>query len=223
MAVQFVRPYRFSGPQQVQMAVTGIVAPAGASFVEGVPYAAGSPLRFSSDDFFRLGEIGIFNEGDRVELVDGEIIQMAPVGSGHSACVHRLVRHLTSRVGQAVVRGQDVLVLPNGYNPYPDVLVARPHDDDYESGHPTHEDALVVVEVAASSLRYDRRVKLEWYAQAAIPEYWLVDLRKKLVTIHQHPVAGEYHQQQVYGRGDSWISAALGGLQMPVDVLFRRR
>jgi Uma2 family endonuclease len=191
--------------------------------VDGVPYVGGAPFRFSSEDYFRLGEIGVLEEDDRVELIDGEIIEMSPEGSRHGACIRRLIRYLVPRVGKAVVGAQDSLSLPGSYWPRPDVVVLRPNEDDYEEVHPTHQDALVIVEIADSSLRYDRRVKSQRYAQAGIPEFWLVDLKRNQIFIHTDPTTGEYLNVQTRASGDVWTSAALGGLTMPVDVILKPR
>jgi Uma2 family endonuclease len=216
MAVQFAQPYRFTEQQLARMAEAGIIPRAGTELIDGVPYRFGLPFPFASDDYFQLGESGVFDDGDRVELIDGEIIEMSPEGSRHSACLARLTRFLIPRVGQAVVRVQDSLFLPDEYRPQPDLVVAREQDDDYEHAHPTHADVLVVVEVSDSSLRYDRQVKAVRYAQAGIPEYWLVDLTRNQIFVHQKSLTGEYRDVQVYGLGEMWISTALGGLHIPV-------
>lgn len=223
MAVQFAQPYRFDEQQLARMAAAGVVPNWGIELVDGVPYQGGEPLRFSSDDYLKLGETGVLHEGDRVELIDGEIIEMSPEESRHSACIRRLIRFLSPRVGDASVGAQDSLSLPDGYWPMPDVVVLRPSEDDYEETHPTHQDALVVVEVSNSSLRHDRHVKSMRYAEAGIPEFWLVDLTRDTIAIHSHPVAGEYRGVQTYGPGEEWASAALAGLTVPVDVIIKPR
>jgi Uma2 family endonuclease len=223
MAVQFAQPYRFDEQQVARMAGAGIMPRAGTHLIDGVPHRAGTPVRFSTDDYFRLGEFGVFREGDRVELIDGEIIEMSPEGSRHSSCIRRLIRYLGPRVGTAFVGAQDSLSLPDGYWPRPDVVVLRGRNDEYEHAHPTHEDALVVIEVSDTSLRYDRHVKAGRYAQAAIPEYWLVDLTRDTIYVHQRPVAGQYVDVRVYGFGESWASPGLGGLEVGVDDVLKPR
>ena len=223
MAVQFVQPYRFDEEQLAHMVAAGVVPGSGTELIDGVPYLKGSPIRFSSDDYFRLDALGVLHEGDRVELIDGEVIEMSPERSRHSACIRRLIRLLSPRVGEASVGAQDSLSLPDGYWPRPDVVVLRPAEDDYEERHPTQHDALVVVEVSASSIRYDRLVKSGRYAQAGIPEYWLVDLTRDTITIHRRPAAGEYHDVQTYGPGESWTSAALGEVVVAVDTILKPR
>jgi hypothetical protein len=219
MAVQFAQPYRFSEQQLARMADAGLVPEHGTVLIDGVPCRAGIPFRFSSDDYFKLGEFGVFHEGDRVELIDGEIIEMSPEGSRHSACIRRLIRFLPAHVGEAIVGAQDSLSLPDGYWPRPDVVILRPDAEEYEHQHPTHEDALVVIEVSNSSERYDRHVKSARYARAGIPEYWLVDLTRDEIAVHQRPAAGAYQDVQSYGSGEEWISEALGGLGMRVDAI----
>ncbi|MBW3570575.1 MAG: Uma2 family endonuclease [Gemmatimonadetes bacterium] len=223
MAVQFAQPYRFSEQQLARMAEAGILPRAGTHLVDGVPYRAGAPIRFSTDDYFRLGESGVFHEGDRVELIDGEIIEMSPEGSRHSACIRRLIRYLAPRVGTAFVGAQHSLSLPDGYWPRPDVVVLRPSEDEYEHAHPTHQDALVVIEVSDTSLRGDRHVKAGRYALAGIPEYWLVDLTRDRVSVHLSPVAGHYAEVRVYGSGARWASPGLGGLEIAVDEVLKPR
>lgn len=223
MAVQFAQPYRFSEQQLARMAEAGVVPEYGTQLVDGVPYWAGAPVRFSSDDYFRLGEIGVLRPNERVELIDGEVIEMSPEGTRHFACVSRLMRVLTMHAGESLVVSHGSLFLPDQYRPMPDVMVLRPSETDYEDAHPTHADALVVVEVADSSERHDRIVKTERYAEAGIPEYWLVDLTRDTITIHQNPVSGAYREVQTYGRGKTWMSAALGGLSVPVDVILKPR
>jgi Uma2 family endonuclease len=223
MAVQFAQPYRFSEQQLARMAEAGVVPDMGTELMDGVPYWAGAPLRFSGEDYFKLGAIGVLLEGDRVELMDGEIIEMSPEESRHSACIRRLIRFLPPRVGEAIVGAQDSLSLPDGYWPRPDVVVLRPSDDEYDDRHPTHADALVVVEVANSSLRLDRDIKSMRYAHAGIPEYWLVDLTRTRIFLHCDPVAGEYRHVQAYGPGEAWVSAALGGISIPVNAILKPR
>jgi Uma2 family endonuclease len=223
MAVQFAQPYRFSEQQLARMAAAGIVPEYGTQLVDGVPYWAGTPVRFSSDDYFRLAEIGVLRPNERVELIDGDVVAMSPEGTRHFACVSRLMRLLTLHAGESLVVSHGTLFLPDQYRPMPDVMVLRPSETDYEDAHPTHADALVVVEVADSSERYDRIVKIERYAEAGIPEYWLVDLTRDTITVHGNPAAGEYRDLQTYSRGDEWFSAALGGPLIPVDAILKPR
>lgn len=223
MAVQFAQPYRFSEQQLARMAQAGFLPRAGTELVDGVPFRGGSPVRFSSDEYYQLGAIGVLGENERVELIDGEIIAMSPEGGRHFACVARLMRLLYPRVQHATVLSHGSLFLPDEFRPMPDLMILRPSADDYESVRPTHEDALVVIEVADSSLPYDRNVKAGRYAEAGIPEYWLVDLTRDSITVHRHPAAGEYRELRTYGAGEHWMSEALDGLQIPVNAILKRR
>ena len=221
MAVQFAQPYRFSEQQLARMAEAGIFPRSGTQLVDGVPYRGGSPVRFSSSEYFRLGEIGVLAENERVELIDGEIIAMSPEGGRHFACVARLMRLLYGRVPGATVLSHGTLFLPEEYRPMPDVMVLRPSADDYENVRPTHEDAIVVIEVSDSTLAFDRHQKAARYADAAIPEYWLVDLTRDTISVHRHPVAGQYTDVHVYRRGQAWKAARLGGLEVAVDAVLK--
>jgi Uma2 family endonuclease len=221
MAVQFAQPYRFSEQQLACMARAGVVPEHGTTLIDGVPYWAGAPYRFSRAAYYRLGELGILGKRDRVERIEGEIIEMAPAGSSHSACVSRLNQFLTPRVRNGIVRSENPLLMPQDIDPEPDLAVVRARPDHYEDAHPTAEDALLVVEVAESSRRYDIGQKAQWYAEAGIPEYWMVDLMRDNVIIHRDPVAGAYRDVRVYGRGEHWTSDVLEGLQVPVDGILK--
>jgi Uma2 family endonuclease len=223
MAVQFAQPYRFSEQQLARMAQAGVVPEHGTALIDGVPYWAGAPVRFSRDAYYRLGELGILSKRDRVERIDGEIIAMTPAGSRHSACVSRLNQYLTPRIGDAIIRYENPLALPQDLDPEPDLAVVRARADDYEDAHPTAEDALLVIEVSDSSSRSDFGQKAQWYAEARIPEYWIVDLKRNKIVVHQDPASGAYSQVQTYGRGETWTSAALGGVSIPVDVILKPR
>lgn len=220
MAVQFAQPHRFSVEQYRRMAGIGVIPEQGTELIDGVVVAGTRPFRFSSQDYFRLGEEGILHEDERVELIDGEILDMTPISGRHSKCVARLNDLLSSRPVGTELRIQDVLHLRNGYDPQPDAAVYRPRDDDYEETQPEPADGLLVVEVAESSLLYDRTVKTEQYAEAGIPEFWLVDLRRNVVIVSRDPIGTQFADVHEYGRGQSWISPALGGREVRAeDVL----
>ena len=223
MAVQFAQPYRFSEQQLARMAQAGVVPEYGTELIEGVPYWAGAPVRFSRNAYYRLGELGILSKRDRVERIDGEIIAMTPAGSRHSACVSRLNQFLTPRIGDAIIRYENPLALPQDLDPEPDLAVVRARADHYEDAHPTAEDALLVIEVSDSSRRADLGRKAPWYAEAQIPEYWIVDLTRDRIVVHRDPASGVYRQVQTYGRGETWTSAALRGVSVPVDVILSPR
>ncbi|HYR09553.1 MAG TPA: Uma2 family endonuclease [Longimicrobium sp.] len=221
MAVQFAQPYRFSEQQLARMTEAGIIPRAGTELVDGVPCRAGAPVRFSSDEYFRLGEIGVLAENEHVELMDGEIIAMSPEGGRHFACVARLMRLLYGRVPGAAVLSHGTLFLPEEYRPMPDVMILRPSADDYENVRPTHEDAVVVTEVSESTLAFDRHHKAARYADAAIPEYWLVDLTRDTISVHENPVAGQYTGVRVFRPGEVWKAARLGGIEIAVDDVLK--
>lgn len=224
MAVQFVQPHRFSVDQYRRMVEIGVVPKEGTELIDGVVVSGTRAYRFSSGEYFRLGEAGILSEDERVELLDGEIVAMTPIGSRHSSCVARLTRLLAARVGNAELRIQDVLHVRDGYDPQPDAAVYRSSPNGYEAAHPTAADALLVVEVADTSLLADRTVKMEQYAEAGVPEYWVVDLGRNVIIVSQNPVGGQYLDVREYGRGDTWQSAALGGAEIEVaDIIGKRQ
>jgi Uma2 family endonuclease len=201
------------------MARIGLLPREGTELVDGVVVAGTRPVRFTSADYVRLADEGILRDDERVELIDGEIIDMSPIGPRHSSCVARLLKLLTGRVPDLEIRIQDVLHLRDGFDPHPDAAVYRPRADGYQDRHPTAEDALLVVEVADSSLLYDRTAKTEHYAEARIPEYWLVDLKRDIIVVSRSPVAGQFGEVAELRRGERWHSPALGGFVAVDDVL----
>ena len=178
--------------------------------------------RFTIDDFARLGEAGIFTEDDRVELIDGEIRDMTPVGQPHAWIVNRLNWRLVMRLaGRAWVSVQNPLRLDRYTEPQPDLVVARGGEDDYADRHLEAGDILLVVEVADSSFAttVSRRCR---YAGAGIPEAWLVDVAGGAVTVCTGPGPDGYADRRVFRRGEGIASTAVAGLQVTVDEIVGR-
>ena len=179
--------------------------------------------RFTVDEFHRMGEVGIFSEDDRVELINGEIVEMTPIGSQHAACVRKLDRWLQRLMGDdALVSAQLPILLGADGEPIPDVAVLRPRPDGYSESHPTPTDTLLVVEVADSSVLFDRNVKRRIYAGAGIPEYWVVDLPRNCVAVFSACTNGQYAQERDYRLGESWVSPALGGRTITTEQVLGR-
>jgi Uma2 family endonuclease len=133
--------------------------------------------RFTIAEYHRLVELGFFSEDDRVELIKGEIVQMAAKGTPHSVCETRLERELYKLVGdRATLRGQQPITLSNNSEPEPDRVIAKNRDDDYLANHPSPSDILLLIEIADSSLKYDQETKLSIYAEAGISDYWIFNL-----------------------------------------------
>jgi len=144
--------------------------------------------RFTLAEYHRLIELGFLNEGERVELIRGELVQMAAKGTLHSVCNTKLVRELDRLVGnRAVVRGQEPITLPTDSEPEPDVAIAQGQPDDYLSNHPYPNDILLVIEVSNSTLEYDRTVKLSLYAENQIQNYWIVNLVANQLERYSQP------------------------------------
>ncbi len=149
--------------------------------------------RLTYNEYLLMGERGILAPDARVELIDGEIIDMAPINSPHSGTVIRLNQMLTRALRDfALVSVQNPLIVGQYSVPQPDIAVLRPREDFYTKTHPRPEDVLLVIEVADSSTTYDRNVKAPIYAQAGIGEYWLVDLEAKSVQVFRDPQQGTY-------------------------------
>lgn len=149
--------------------------------------------RLSVAEYHRMGEVGILGPELRTELIDGEIIEMPPIGLPHAGTVKLLANRLKELVGtDAIVAVQDPVWLDDHSEPLPDIALLRPRADWYRNGHPGPDDILLLIEVADSSLTYDREVKLPRYARAGIPEVWLVDLGGRQLTIHRRPAGHCY-------------------------------
>ena len=143
--------------------------------------------RFTLAEYHRLIDLGFFTEDERVELIRGELIQMAAKGTLHSVCNTKLMRSLDRLVGdRAVVRGQEPIILPTESEPEPDCVVAKGQPDDYLSNHPEPSDLLLVIEVSDSTLEYDQ-IKLSLYAEAQILDYWIVNLVARQLECYTQP------------------------------------
>lgn len=163
--------------------------------------------RLTVAQYHRMGEAGILRADARVELINGEIIDMAPTGSRHAGTVIQLAHILRQALDQnAQIAVQSPLVLNDESEPEPDLAVLRPRADFYKSSHPGPGDVLLLIEVADSSLRYDRLIKVPLYARHGIPEVWLVDLEGRRVSRFTDP------GPQGYRRSDT--PAELSGLEI---------
>jgi Uma2 family endonuclease len=160
--------------------------------------------RFTTDEFAQIAAVGVLGEDDHVELIEGEIVEMSPLGPQHAACVDRLNRSLQRLVqDQAIVRVQNPIRLGEYSQPQPDIMLVQPRDDFYASGHPEPEDVLLLIEVSESSLVYDREVKLPLYARADIVEVWLVALLPQVVEVYREPSESGYGEKRTYHQGQT--------------------
>lgn len=173
--------------------------------------------RFTTQEYERMGEIGILGEDDRVELINGEIIQMSALGNKHVRCVNRINRLLVPALSeQAIVSIQNPVVIPEHNEPEPDVAVLKPEAENRDS-NPMSEDVLVLIEVSDTTLAYDRDVKLPIYARAGIPETLIADLNGQVVVRHTEPDDQGYRATKTFRRGDSIEFTMLPSLTISVD------
>jgi Uma2 family endonuclease len=143
---------------------------------------------FSLDEYNRLGELGFFLGNKRVELIYGQIIEMAAKGTAHSVCSTRLNRELLKILGdRATLRGQEPIIIPPDSSPEPDYAIVRNYPDDYLSAHPSPSDIFWVIEISDSTLNFDQQVKLALYAEAAISDYWIINLQEKHLEVYSDP------------------------------------
>ena len=148
---------------------------------------------FTREEYHRMGEVGILTRSDRVELIRGEIIKMSPQGRRHRAFIDNLTQLLGARLtGRAIVSIQMPIVLADDTEPEPDVQILRRRTVPYKDREADADDALLLIEVAVSSLAYDRSIKLGLYAAAGIPEYWVVDCVAESIEVYRAPHADGY-------------------------------
>lgn len=182
--------------------------------------------RFTVDQYHRMIEAGILDEYDRVELIGGEIVEMSAMGARHAASDSQLSRRLDRLLGDRVsIRVQLPLTIPGYDEPEPDVDVCRFREDEYALAHPTPSDALIVIEVSDSTLGYDAGEKLRIYAEAGIPEAWVVDLTRGGDAIYRHsdPDSGKYRTVVRFGRGEEIASTIFPNLALSVDSVLGQR
>jgi Uma2 family endonuclease len=182
--------------------------------------AAATLHRFDVDDYHRMAAAGMLSPEDRVELIEGEIVDMAPIGTEHAATT-AILNELVSRAlatGQAQVRIQGPLRLDRRNEPQPDLMLLRPRPGRYRSGHPAAADVLLLVEVADSSLAWDCGPKLALYARHGVPEVWIVDLVGRAVEICRTPGPEGYAERRRLSEGDV-TSALVPGLTIGLAEL----
>lgn len=182
--------------------------------------AAVRPHRFDVGDYYRMAETGILGPQDRVELIEGQIVDMAPIGSAHAGTVNRLVRLAAKAMaeGSVLVGIQNPLRLDAHNEPQPDLMLLRPRADDYRDSHPTPADVLLLVEVADSTLAYDRGPKLALYARHGVPEVWIVDLGGRAVEVCRQPGPEGYAERRRVMEGSA-MPMLVQGLAIKLETL----
>ena len=177
--------------------------------------------RFTVAEYYAMAEAGILTEDDRVELIDGVIVEMSPVGSRHVGCVNLYTRWLSQLVGdRAILQVQGSIHLDDDTEPQPDLALLRDRPDFYSSSHAEPSDVLLLIEVADSSVGYDRHEKLPRYARAGIPEVWITVLPERIIEAHTEPSGGRYTRNRIYVPGDTISPGALPDIELAVsDIL----
>ena len=171
-------------------------------------------------EYERMGETGMFPPDARVELIEGEIIEMSPIGSRHAACVELLAEQVRELVkGIFLVRTQNPIVLDDFSEPQPDVAVLKFRPDRYLNAHPRPSDILIVIEVAETTVHFDRHVKVPLYARAGIPEVVLFNLPEDRLECFLQPETGIYQVSRVFNRGEKFESASIPGLTLDIGTI----
>jgi Uma2 family endonuclease len=175
---------------------------------------------FTVDEYHRMASAGILREDERLELIDGEIIQMSPIGDRHALCVNRVTTLFIRAFGDRVlVSPQNPVRLSDWTEPQPDIVVFKPRADFYAKKRQRTEDVLLVLEVADSSLSHDLRIKLPRYAAAGFPELWIGDLQHDLLHVYRDPAGEVYKTALMFREGDAVSPFAFADLTFGVGEL----
>lgn len=176
--------------------------------------------RFTTTEYHLMGEAGVLTEDDRVELLDGQIVQMSPIGTPHSSTVARLnALFFRGFRDRATIWVQNPIVLDRWSEPQPDVCVLAPRADFYRAAHPRPRDVLLGVEVMDTSRGYDRALKVPLYAKAELREVWLVDLKTQVIEVYRRPALRGYRVQQTATRGQTIAPLAFPRVRFRVAEL----
>ena len=177
--------------------------------------------RITVHEYHRMAEVGLLAPDARVELIEGEIIDMAPIGKAHSSVVDQLTRLFVRAVGDdAIVRVQGSVRLSQLSEPEPDLVLLKPRPDFYRNEFASTADTLLVIEVSDSTLRYDRDVKVPFYARHGVPEVWIVDLQDNALLVYGSPGDGAYSRQTSMVQPKTVPVTALPGVAVDLSAVF---
>lgn len=175
---------------------------------------------FTVEEYYQMYEAGLFANGERVELIRGEIIKMSPIGRRHAACVIRSSDVLTRKLGNRILLSvQNPLVLDNTSMPEPDIVLLKRKADFYESGLPQSVDVILLIEVADSTIDSDRELKIPVYAEDGIAEVWLIDINHACVEVYRQPTSEGYQELLKYYRGQNLSILAFPDVNIAVDEI----
>lgn len=184
--------------------------------------AATNPTKHLTNihEWHRMGEAGVFADNHHIELIDGEILDMAPIGSNHAGHLKRVTNQFYSLLfGQVIISVQDPVQLSAYSEPEPDLMLLKPHTDFYSSRHPNADDVLLLIEVSDSTLAFDQNQKLQLYARHNIPEYWIVNLIDSCLEVYRQPHSENYEQKVTLRTGDNITLSQLPDISISVSTI----
>ncbi len=177
--------------------------------------------QIATAEYYGMMESGIIREGERVELISGQIFTMAAKGTRHTLCTRKLFKQLLALIGdRADVQSQDPITLPKNSEPEPDIVIAKLRSDEYVNSHPAPEDIILVIEVADSTIKFDRETKSPLYAAAGISEYWIVNLIDDRLEIYRQPEGDIYTSIEIITPPRSINLPEFSGIALNISDLF---
>jgi Uma2 family endonuclease len=177
--------------------------------------------RLTVEQYYKMTEVGILGIEQRTELIEGEIIEMSPIGAKHAGTINRLNRVLSPRISdQAIISIQNSIRLNDSSEPQPDLAILHLRDDCYTESIPTPDDIFLLIEVSDSTLKYDREVKIPLYAKAGIPEVWIANIEEQVFEVYRSPSQDGYKQIQNYGKGEVIQIELFANVEIAIDEVF---
>jgi Uma2 family endonuclease len=187
-----------------------------------LPPTSDGRARFTRATYHRMYEAGVFGPAPRVELLDGEIMMMSPIGPLQGALVRRLMRFFVKNLPDSIECSVQLPIAAEDHSePEPDIALVRHREDDYQVEHPTPPDVVLLIEVAQSSLKIDLGRKLQLYASIGIHQYWVVDIANRAVLIHREPAGASYKRFETFGAGATIAPDLVPNCRLDLDWLFR--
>ncbi len=173
------------------------------------------------DEFYKMAEAGILTENDRVELINGELVKMAPIGSKHAAMVVQLDRIFSRHENERyIISAQNPLCINQYTELHPDLMILKPKDDLYSSVLPSPQDLFLIIEVSESSLDKDQTIKVPLYAQNDVPEVWIVNLKNKTLEVYREPSPNGYASVSTLDQSQTVSPLSFPDIQLPIRDIF---